>query len=54
MATWIIGLILVLAVYFAVRHVLKTKKNGGCVGCSAGGSGCCHCGKNTVIDFKRK
>lgn len=54
MATWIVGLILAAAVYFAARHVLKAGKSGGCAGCGTGCSDCCSCGRKTVIDFKRR
>lgn len=43
MATWIVGLIVLVAVYFAARYVFKVEKSGGCVGCSASSKGCCHC-----------
>ena len=58
MATWIVGLVLVGAVYFAAKHILKTHKSGGCVGCPSSGSGscCCHCEthtRHTHIDLKK-
>lgn len=56
MATWIVGLILVGAVYFAAKHVLKAHKSGGCVGCPESGSCCCHCAehtKETHINLKK-
>ncbi len=43
MATWIVALIIVGAVYLAFKQVLKAHKSGGCIGCDSGGSGCCHC-----------
>ncbi len=44
MATWIIGLIVICAVYLALKHVLRAQKSGGCIGCdSCGKGGCSHC-----------
>lgn len=43
MATLIIGIIVLIAIYFAIKHVVKVKKNGGCVGCSGSSDNCCHC-----------
>lgn len=42
MINWIIGFIILIAVYFAARSVFKTAKSGGCMGCSS----CDHCGCN--------
>lgn len=44
-ANLIVGGILLICVFLAVRHVVKTKKAGGCVGCSgcSGKTGCPHC-----------
>ncbi|MDY4920380.1 MAG: FeoB-associated Cys-rich membrane protein [Phascolarctobacterium sp.] len=43
MATWIVALVVIGVVYLAAKHVYRTHKQGGCVGCSAGNKGCCHC-----------
>ncbi len=52
MATWIVGLVLIGAVYFASRYVLRASAGGGCAGC---GSSCCHCGmeKKMHAHFKK-
>ena len=42
MATWIIGAIVAVIIFFAVRSIWKNHKNGGCSGCSSCG-GSCHC-----------
>jgi len=42
LATVVIVLLLAVAVFFAVRHVLRERKAGGCSGCSSRGS-CPHC-----------
>lgn len=57
MATWIVGLVLIGAVFFATKHVLRAHKRGGCVGCPSSGSCCCHCSttvKKTHIDLSKK
>ncbi|HIY22254.1 MAG TPA: FeoB-associated Cys-rich membrane protein [Candidatus Flavonifractor merdigallinarum] len=41
--TLITGLLLLGVVALAVRHLWKTRKQGGCTGCSGNCSGCCHC-----------
>lgn len=43
--TIIICIILFLLFMLAIRHIIKTKKNGGCVGCNTKGCDgqCCHC-----------
>lgn len=43
-ATWI---------FFAVRYVLRTKKNGGCVGCGTTGS-CSKCNHRSTIEITDK
>ncbi len=53
MATWIIGLALVAAVYFAAKHVLKVHKQGGCVGCNeSGGCHACSGGAGILVEPK--
>ncbi|MDY6029924.1 MAG: FeoB-associated Cys-rich membrane protein [Acidaminococcaceae bacterium] len=47
MATWVISLLIVAAVYFAARKIIRANKEGGCVGCS-GGSCCGGCNKVTL------
>lgn len=42
MPTLIVGGLLLLCVVLALRHVIRTKKAGGCVGCPGGGA-CAHC-----------
>lgn len=41
MATVIISVILLALILLAVRHMIKVKKSGGCVGCPDGKN--CHC-----------
>lgn len=53
MATWIVGLIIIAAVYFAAKSVLKTQQSGGCTGCSACSGGCRHCTQLKDIDVKK-
>lgn len=46
MGTYIVGALVLAAVFFAARHVLKVTKSGGCVGCGESSGckeGCCHC-----------
>ena len=43
MATWIIALLVIGAVYLAAKQVWQTHKRGGCIGCEAVANGCCHC-----------
>lgn len=40
MATYIVGIVIIIAIYMAGRHVLKVHKAGGCVGCNEKGCGC--------------
>lgn len=64
MATYVVGLLLICAVYFAARHVLRVQRRGGCVGCSDGCSGgsCvkvgnngCSCGTGgSILKAKKK
>lgn len=57
MATWIVGLIVIGAVYLAAKQVLRAHKSGGCIGCDdCGKGGCCHCTeiKTPKIDTKHK
>ncbi len=45
MPTLIIGGILLILALLAIRNIIKTRKSGGCSGCSGGCSGCsgsCH------------
>ncbi len=45
MPTLIIGGILLFLALLAIRNIIKTRKSGGCSGCSGGCSGCsgsCH------------
>lgn len=53
MATWIIGLVIIAAVYLAAKSILKTKKSGGCVGCSSCSRGCGHCTQLKGINAKK-
>lgn len=53
MATWIVGLIIIAAVYFAAKSILKTQQSGGCTGCSACSGGCSHCTQLKDIDVKK-
>lgn len=56
MATWIIGLVIIGAVYFAAKYVIKATKNGGCVGCDSGsecGGSCPHCRHETQLKLKK-
>jgi len=43
LGTIIVSGILLLAVAASLRHIHKTKKNGGCMGCPSGGCGCSGC-----------
>ena len=45
-ANLIISVILIVAVVFALRSIIKKRKNGGCCGCSGCSGGCdsCECG----------
>ena len=43
MATWIVALVVIGAVCLAAKQVWHTHKRGGCIGCSVGEKGCCHC-----------
>ena len=45
MATWFIGILLVLALLLAARHVWHSLSGGGCSGCPGGCAGCSqgHC-----------
>lgn len=55
MGTWVVGLIVLAAVYVAARHVIRVQRSGGCVGCGESScpksGGCCHC---TEINLKKK
>lgn len=53
MATWIIGLFVVAAIYFAAKSILKTHKEGGCVGCGDSGK-CGGCSCSAKIDLNKK
>ena len=46
MLTWIIGFIIFLAIVLAARSVLKSTRNGGCMGCGS----CENCGRNCHKD----
>ncbi|MGN0634636.1 MAG: FeoB-associated Cys-rich membrane protein [Acutalibacteraceae bacterium] len=37
--------LIALALFFALRHVLRRKKSGGCIGCSCGCGSCESCKK---------
>ncbi|MDO4177569.1 MAG: FeoB-associated Cys-rich membrane protein [Phascolarctobacterium sp.] len=50
MINWVIGFIILLALYFALRSVLKTVKHGGCMGCGT----CDHCGCNCETEKDKK
>ncbi len=55
MVTWILALLIVAAVYFAGKHVLRNTKNGGCVGCDSGErGGCPHCRHETYVNLHGK
>ena len=43
MATWIVALVVIGAVYLAAKQVWHTHKRGGCIGCDACKEGCCRC-----------
>ena len=43
MATWIVALVVIGAVYLAAKQVWHTHKRGGCIGCDVGEKGCCRC-----------
>lgn len=43
LATILVVLLLAVAVFFAARHILRTRKAGGCVGCSGCSGSCPHC-----------
>lgn len=40
MSTVIVGLLVALLVFFAVRSVVRQSKSGGCSGCGGGCAGC--------------
>ncbi|MCI8648554.1 MAG: FeoB-associated Cys-rich membrane protein [Anaerotruncus sp.] len=42
MIDWILGGLLVVAIFFATRYVICKTKNGECIGCPGGKQGC-HC-----------
>ena len=44
LGTIIVSGVLILAAVASLRHIYKTKKNGGCAGCSNNGCGCSGCG----------
>lgn len=50
MINWIIGFVILVAVYFAFRSVVKSVKNGGCMGCGS----CDHCGCNCGDEKENK
>ena len=43
MATWIVALVIISAIYLAAKQVWHTHKRGGCIGCDVCEKGCCHC-----------
>lgn len=53
MATWIVGLVIIAAVYFAAKSVLATHKSGGCTGCSSCSGSCSHCTQLKGLDAKK-
>lgn len=53
MATWIVGLVIIAAVYFAAKSVLATHKSGGCTGCRSCSGGCSHCTQLKGLDAKK-
>ncbi len=55
MATWIVGLVIVGAIFFALKYVLRTAKQGGCTGCG-NSEECCHCKmeKKSEINLKSR
>ncbi len=43
MINYLIGATLLVIVFFAIKHVVKSKKNGSCgCGCSGSACKCCH------------
>ncbi|MCD7975232.1 MAG: FeoB-associated Cys-rich membrane protein [Phascolarctobacterium sp.] len=50
MATWIVGLVIVGAIFFALKYVLRTAKQDGC----GNSEECCHCKmeKKSEINLK--
>ena len=50
MADIIVVLILCVVLFFAIRYIVKAKKNGACIGCpnSSQCSGGCNCNKSKV------
>lgn len=51
MNTYIVGLVILIAVYLAARHVLRVQRAGGCVGCNEKGCSCC--GKCSLVKAKK-
>lgn len=43
---YILLALIALALFFALRHVLRRKKSGGCIGCSCGYGSCKSCKKS--------
>ena len=56
MADIIVVLILCVVLFFAIRYIVKAKKNGACIGCpnSSQCSGGCNCNKSKKGCFPRK
>ena len=40
MATWIVALVIISAIYLAAKQVWHTHKRGGCIGCDVCEKGC--------------
>ena len=48
LATILISAVLLVLLAFAVRYLVKARKNGGCAGCpGCGGENCCHCSQQS-------
>ncbi len=52
MMTWILAGILIAAMYFASKYVLKSTKEGGCISCRGGGC-CSQCKLERKAEAKR-
>lgn len=39
----VVGSIIVVILYLAIRQMIRQRKSGGCSGCAASGSANCHC-----------
>ena len=53
MATWIVALVVIGAIYLAAKQVWHTHKRGGCIGCDMGAKGCCHCTQIKTSTMKK-